>query len=1098
MQAAIDEGHIVKLPPEALERPSSVYYIPHFNTQQTKFRVVYDAAREFHGMSLNKLLGKGPIFMKTLSSILLRFGERKYGLISDIKNMFFQIRIHPDDRDMLRILWFDKPDMQGDIVAYQFQVAPYGLKCVPSMAGYALQYTAERNLPKVSDSAVGCLKRDVFVDDVITGVDTIDEGKRLVTEMRDLLASTGFKLQKWSSSAKEILAELEPEDLAPAIREISTEDWSARESVVQHTLGLVWNTTSDQLYLKQPNLDFETTLPLTKRSVLSISHRIFDPLSLWVPLYISTKVCCSKIMRRMTEWDEPLAEDLTKDWKKCLESLKSLGDVPVPRRRIPFVLENDWKYELHVFSDSSKDVAAAAAYLRFYCDTECGMHLVAAKAIVLSRYEAARGSIPRKELIAVEIGSRLMVECLESTSLDIQCCELWTDSQTVIKWCSSPTLELKVFERNRVDLILKRTRGKCPRYIPTVLNPADIATRGCSISDPEKFNYWLQGPKQFVFSGEGSMICFSTPSTAHAIFCEGGLNDQEGIEFMSHALNRTNSLSRILRILRRVVLCFEHWKRKAGIRAVKVHDFTEREERKILIRAAQRECHEELISIMVNGATFEEALKKISKKQSRSIHFLKSLIPFIDGEGILRVGGRLDYAVGLTDEAKHPALLPVGHKITKLFVLDRHAKLAHRSAEWVLASLNNDLGVRPIGGVKAVRSHLTGCHQCKLIRKKKAEQLMASLPGFRVRSGKPVFNSICLDYAGPYEVKRGRSIEKRWICIFVCNSTTAVRVEVVESLTTTSFLNCFQRFLCLTAYKTEHVRSDCSTTFTGANNVLKANSLLEGIAWEFSTPSSSHHQGTVERQIRTFKEVCDCILSAENQKRVPSDFELMTVCRQAEYILNTRPLGKFVGDQDDPKPLRPIDLITGFLDPSDDQSFCHDDTTARDKLLRGHKYTQRLAHEWWERWMNRYFFQLQKRQKWLQSSRNIRKGDFVLLVDPTTPPIGHYPYAVVDDDKLDPDERVRSATVRMADGRVWQRDIRKMVLLELLIAAPPLQKVTVLQWTVKKRLGRNQPTIRSHIRDLLSSTPIELNIRQLRSLLDKTVAKCVLDFDKTH
>jgi len=28
------------------------------------------------------------------------------------------------------------------------------------------------------------------------------------------------------------------------------------------------------------------------------------------------------------------------------------------------------------------------------------------------------------------------------------------------------------------------------------------------------------------------------------------------------------------------------------------------------------------------------------------------------------------------------------------------------------------------------------------------------------------------------------------------------------------------------------------------------------IKWNFSTPLGSHHQGTVERQIRTFKEVC--------------------------------------------------------------------------------------------------------------------------------------------------------------------------------------------------------------------------------------------------
>ena len=73
-----------------------MYYIPHFNTNQRKFKVVYDAAHEFHGVFLNKLLAKGPIFMQILSSILLRFGK-KYSLASDIENMFFQICMYQDD-----------------------------------------------------------------------------------------------------------------------------------------------------------------------------------------------------------------------------------------------------------------------------------------------------------------------------------------------------------------------------------------------------------------------------------------------------------------------------------------------------------------------------------------------------------------------------------------------------------------------------------------------------------------------------------------------------------------------------------------------------------------------------------------------------------------------------------------------------------------------------------------------------------------------------------------------------------------------------------------------------------------------------------------
>ena len=66
--------------------------------------------------------------------------------------------------------------------------------------------------------------------------------------------------------------------------------------------------------------------------------------------------------------------------------------------------------------------------------------------------------------------------------------EIWTYSQTVMKWCSSKTLELRVFERNRVDVILKQTNGKVLRFVPTDQNPADVATRGFRVNHTEKWD----------------------------------------------------------------------------------------------------------------------------------------------------------------------------------------------------------------------------------------------------------------------------------------------------------------------------------------------------------------------------------------------------------------------------------------------------------------------------------------------------------------------------------------------------------------------------------------------------------------------------------
>ena len=132
------------------------------------------------------------------------------------------------------------------------------------------------------------------------------------------------------------------------------------------------------------------------------------------------------------------------------------------------------------------------------------------------------------------------------------------------------------------------------------------------------------------------------------------------------------------------------------------------------------------------GTSFEDAIAK-QHAADPALRYLVNYIPFLDRDSILRIGGRMDCASNLTEEAKHTAILPSDHQITKLFILDRHKAMAHRAAEWVLASLSSDVGLRPVGGIKTVRSHLKDCFTCKLLHAKRSEQLIAPLPDYRIQ-----------------------------------------------------------------------------------------------------------------------------------------------------------------------------------------------------------------------------------------------------------------------------------------------------------------------------------------------------------------------------
>ena len=146
-----------------LEDDIPINYLSSFITSQEKFRMVYNAALKVGLHSLNDLLFRGPMFIAALADILMRFREYEYAITGDIKSMFFQIRIAPQDRDMLRIIFYNNQTSSYD--HYRFKVAPFGLKCIPSMAGFCIHYTADRNIPKVAPKVAKTLKSSMYVDD---------------------------------------------------------------------------------------------------------------------------------------------------------------------------------------------------------------------------------------------------------------------------------------------------------------------------------------------------------------------------------------------------------------------------------------------------------------------------------------------------------------------------------------------------------------------------------------------------------------------------------------------------------------------------------------------------------------------------------------------------------------------------------------------------------------------------------------------------------------------------------------------------------------------------------------------------------------------
>ena len=93
-----------------------------------------------NGPSLNEFLKAGPCLLPKILYILVRFRAYKYGLTSDIKAAFLNIRDVEEDRDFLRFLWISNfVENEPEVVVKRFTSVVFGLNCSPFLLGATIK-----------------------------------------------------------------------------------------------------------------------------------------------------------------------------------------------------------------------------------------------------------------------------------------------------------------------------------------------------------------------------------------------------------------------------------------------------------------------------------------------------------------------------------------------------------------------------------------------------------------------------------------------------------------------------------------------------------------------------------------------------------------------------------------------------------------------------------------------------------------------------------------------------------------------------------------------------------------------------------------------
>jgi hypothetical protein len=392
--------------------------------------------------------------------------------------------MHPEDRDFQRILWRTSPDQP--IQEYQLNTVTYGTSSAPFLATSCLNKLADDNQHQ-QPQAAHAIRNDFYVDDLLSGSNTIEDAMQLRNGITTLLQTAGLTLRKWASNSQQFLDDI-PEDSRELQQLLSLEK---KDGV--STLGLHWLPKTDQLQVNNSETALSPATINTKRKVLSKVASIFDPLGLISPSVISHKVFLQKLWQDGLQWDQQLSPQLQEEWNQLSKTIPTLSDIHITRK---VICNNATNIQLHGFCDSSETAYGACIYIR---STDASNNVFCSLLCLSSRVAPLKKqTIPRLELCAavqlVKLYKRVTAALSNLTSVAY----MWTDSTIVLSWIHSLSNKWKTFVANRIAFIQEETSSATWRHVPSADNPADLISRGIEPTALSTSTLWWNGPSWIV------------------------------------------------------------------------------------------------------------------------------------------------------------------------------------------------------------------------------------------------------------------------------------------------------------------------------------------------------------------------------------------------------------------------------------------------------------------------------------------------------------------------------------------------------------------------------------------------------------------------
>ena len=1030
----IDRGAAVKLSKQDLaEWKGPINYISHHGVMRpdsttTPLRIVTNSSLKNGIRSLNECLIRGPNSLNSMMDIALRFRCHECGMVFDLTKAYNSLKTGPVERNLRRFVWRFSPDDEWE--DWAFDCVAFGDLPAANLLEIGRDLTADEG-EEIDPVAARKIKVDSYVDDNVSGgsFEEVDRMKGAKLEDGSFSGTVRKILDKGSLKIKTILSTGETDE-------------EVKSLIGNKVLGYKWDATSDlmgvsfSIYLcnkkkkvapmpalSEDSLQLLESTPLTRRICLGITNGFLDFLGVACPFTIRFKLLMKQLLEgRLVkmEWDDHVPEDFLHPWKELIAEAVKSGSLCFPRCTrparaigVPLVVG---------FADGAFPAFSSATYLQWQvecshgllqCDDDYEAALLCAKA----RVTPLEGfTIPRSELSGVVLESRLCLTTVKALqtepSMTPKGVIMLTDSKCSISAIDTVSRALKPFFHNRVSEILdniKQMKSYCivedVHYVPTDLNPADLATRGTArIMDIGLGSFWQSGPaflrcRRGLWPVSRDFVHTTVPDEevrtqpvflaclrGHAVTSENISPKVPKLwSAVQEVINFYNSLRKVLSLLARVI---RGWGMKSNDQIRNADTLGEPVQRDL-------EAAEQLLLLSAMPETVS------AEKENK----LASLCPVKKGKLIVTCGRLGEKNLSKLIGAPYlPILMPTS-RAAYLYMVEAHEGEhgdVHNAIVETLARSRLKVWIQK--GRNLAKKVCSQCFMCRRRNKVLAGQQMARIKEESVTMCRP-FTYVSLDFAGPVKVKgavNSRAKMKCWIVVYCCRSTKAVDLLATCGYDTQSFLLKHEEFVARHAAP-KTIVSDRGTQLVSAGKVLAEKATKSDITpvkwdwtkitrenkvsnWMFVPIGSPHFNGLPEATIKVLKKTLDLALPPGTELSYP---ELVTLLAKITYTVNSRPLGltnisPSSQQEDSLQPLTPNMMLLARSSNTSPPL----DYSSEDRFCSRLAYVSQVEKEWWDLWIRQVLPTLFSYRRWKVKQKNLEVGELAML---------RYPGQVKDD-----------------------------------------------------------------------------------------------------